>query len=71
LNNQTHVEFDVGEMLDPGWSVAVRLSGVVVGHIRPHPPTGTFRYVRKLDEVRPFYEDRNLASLMRRVSVRP
>jgi len=74
LNNL--VEFDVTQGFRPDWSVAVRISGAVVGYIRPHPDSypasGSYHYFRRLTNVvEPLYEDRDLMTLLQRVARHP
>lgn len=64
------LEFDLGKNpLAPNWTVIVRLSGVVRGHIHPVPDRRTFRYVRCVDDG--VEEDGDLVALLRRVERAP
>ena len=54
--------------LGGGWSVEVRRSGILLGHIRRRPDTGAYRYFRgPHNELTASAEEHDLETLKRRL----
>lgn len=66
------VEFLPAEPRNDGCILMVRSQGVFVGRICSHPSSGTYRYYRTPDQHGgPFYEHRDLETLVRWVADKP
>ena len=58
------IEFKEHHTLGNPWQLEVRSSGVVVGHVRRHPMSGTCRYFEgPHNELTPSFEDDDLDRL--------
>lgn len=66
------MEFKEKETLGLDWSLEVRRSGILIGHIRKHPTSGIYRYFDgPRNELTSSLEDEDLAKLKRKVSDTP
>lgn len=55
-----------------GWLFEVRIRGVVMGFIRQHPVSGTFRYHRIFEnDAEPLHEGNDLKAVLKWVAHRP
>ena len=62
------VEFVEKSTLGGGWSLEVKRSGVLVGHVRRRPDTGAYRYFRgPHNQLTASLEERDLETLKRRL----
>ncbi len=66
------IDFKEKETLGGGWSLEVRRSGILLGHIRQRPDTGAYRYFRgPHNELTPSYENADLEALKEQVTDNP
>jgi hypothetical protein len=66
------VKFGKRETRGGGWSLEVRRSGQLIGHIHRGPDSDVYRYFRSADnELTPAYESTDLEALKRQVQSNP
>jgi hypothetical protein len=67
-----NLEFIEKNTLGGGWSLEVRRSAILLGHIRRRPDTGAYRYFRgPHNELTPCYENTDLEALKDRIKTHP